>query len=159
MLTMLLGGLWHGAAWTFIVWGGLHGLYLMVERFLKEKVGPTRFSASTIGKVILGLLTYFLVNVTWVFFRAPDFDAAWRMITSMFGFATDPAVELPTIYIIQVVGAISTMVGVHWFMRERTLEAVVSRLHWIYVALILAAMAFAIIITQPSGSAFIYFQF
>ena len=109
--------------------------------------------------MFLGLLTYFLVNVTWVFFRAPEFDTAWRMIISMFGMATEPAVELPTILIIQVTATIVAMLFVHWYMRSRTLESLVSRMNWLVVALALGSMLFTVIITQPSGTAFIYFQF
>ena len=88
MGTMLLGGLWHGAAWTFVVWGGLHGLYLGVERWLRG-----RFAGWTPGPaaiVALGLLTYILVNITWVFFRAKDFTVASTMLTSMAGLADKP---------------------------------------------------------------------
>ena len=71
MGTMLLGGLWHGAAWTFVVWGGLHGTYLAVERWLKARFAGWKPGPAAI--VALGLLTYVLVNITWVFFRAEDF--------------------------------------------------------------------------------------
>ena len=72
MGTMLLGGLWHGAAWTFVVWGGLHGLYLAGERWLRGsfaglKPGPAAMLSRS------ALLTYMLINITWVFFRAKDF--------------------------------------------------------------------------------------
>src|SRR5947208_4933166 len=63
MTTMLLGGLWHGANWTFVAWGGLHGLYLAIERALRK-----RFSSYRPGPVlfvVLGLLTYILIDVTW----------------------------------------------------------------------------------------------
>ena len=75
MGTMLLGGLWHGANWTFVAWGGLHGLYLAVERALRARFANYR--PSPLVFVLLGLLTYTLVNVTWVFFRAKTFSKAW----------------------------------------------------------------------------------
>ena len=65
MLTMLLGGLWHGAAWTFVIWGALHGIYLVVERLLKTKIN---IKINAFNGVLLALLTYTLVNFTWVFF-------------------------------------------------------------------------------------------
>src|SRR5205085_6911295 len=68
MGTMLLGGLWHGAAWTFVVWGGLHGTYLAVERWLRSRFAGWRPGPAAI--IGLGLLTYVLINITWVFFRA-----------------------------------------------------------------------------------------
>ena len=77
LLTMLLGGLWHGAAWTFVVWGALHGTYLLVERFLRDKI-TIRVTAT--NGIFLALGTYFLVNITWVFFRAGDFTTAMKML-------------------------------------------------------------------------------
>ena len=160
MTTMLLGGLWHGASWTFVVWGGLHGLYLAVERWLKARFGGRAFTQKTLIQILLALVTYFFINISWVFFRAQDFPTAWRMIGSMFGFAPEDATaKLPTIFIIQVVATIVTMLVVHWKMRNTTLEAVAQKTPgWLIISL-LAVMAFLIIITQGSGDAFIYFQF
>jgi alginate O-acetyltransferase complex protein AlgI len=91
MVTMLLGGLWHGANWTFVVWGGLHGLYLWVERFFRERRGGAvaDTGSSWLG-VAYALFTYMLVNIAWVFFRSGTFNKAWH-----FGFGVgryDPAV-------------------------------------------------------------------
>ena len=68
MTTMLLGGLWHGASWTFVVWGGLHGLYLAVERWLNARFGHQAVWSRLPAQIFLAVLTYFLVNITWVFF-------------------------------------------------------------------------------------------
>ncbi len=82
-LTMLLGGLWHGAGWTFIVWGGLHGLYLIINHgwravFPNPSTGPFAMSASW-------LLTFFAVVVAWVFFRAVDFPSAVLVLNGLWG--------------------------------------------------------------------------
>src|SRR5262249_5165170 len=63
-LTMLLGGLWHGASWTFVAWGGLHGAYLVAERWLRVHVPPWR---STGGRFVLAVVTFVLVCFAWVF--------------------------------------------------------------------------------------------
>ncbi len=73
MITMLLGGLWHGAAWTFVVWGGLHGLYLLVERL----VGIDQRRWSWWQTPFALLWTFSLVCFAWVFFRSPDIGSAW----------------------------------------------------------------------------------
>jgi len=160
MVTMLLGGLWHGAAWTFVVWGGLHGLYLGVERFLSERFGEAKI-ASTFGfKLFLGLLTYFLVNLTWVFFRAQSFPQAWTMTKTMLGFGVEGSVLTLSTYLVVTVLTVTTgMLVVHWFMRNRRLEEVVARTPWWLTGLVWAGMIFLIVITQGSGDAFIYFQF
>jgi len=89
MLTMLLGGLWHGAGWTFVVWGGLHGAYLIVNhawRALRVKLGQDpRQPLSAPWKAASVLVTFFCVTVAWAFFRAKDLPAAEAMIAGMFG--------------------------------------------------------------------------
>ncbi len=159
MLTMLLGGLWHGASWTFVAWGGLHGLYLAVERWLRAKTGVAGDPASGWSRLALALLTYALVNVTWVFFRAKDFSGAARILAGMAGFAEEAAPILPTIFVVKVVVIVSAIVATQWLMRNRTLENVVARAPWWLTGLAVAAMLFAVTITQGSGQAFIYFQF
>ena len=159
MITMLLGGLWHGAAWTFVVWGGLHGLYLAAERFLRERFRGAKIARTFGFRVSLGLLTYFLVNLTWVFFRAQDFPTAWRLIRSMLFLQQGGELVLGT-YLVSVVSAITLgMLFAHWTMRDRRLEDVVARTPWGLTAVAWAGMLFLIIITQGSGDAFIYFQF
>jgi alginate O-acetyltransferase complex protein AlgI len=160
MITMLLGGLWHGASWTFVVWGGLHGFYLGLERFLRERFGNAKF-VSTFGfKLFLGLLTYFLVNLTWVFFRARSFPQAWSMTRSMLGFGVEGSVLVLSTYLAVVVVVVTVgILAVHWFMRNRRLADVVAKTPWWLLGLIWAGLLFAIVITQGSGDAFIYFQF
>lgn len=85
MLTMLLGGLWHGANWTFVVWGGLHGAYLAIHKFmLGETKIKERFQYENMpqfGMFLLKLLaTNILVLITWLFFRAKSFDSAFYFI-------------------------------------------------------------------------------
>jgi D-alanyl-lipoteichoic acid acyltransferase DltB (MBOAT superfamily) len=87
MLTMLLGGLWHGAGWTFVVWGGLHGAYLVVNhawRALKAHLG-WRDSGSRLALYSARLLTLAAVVLAWVFFRAEDLPAALRMLSALAG--------------------------------------------------------------------------
>jgi alginate O-acetyltransferase complex protein AlgI len=159
MLTMLLGGLWHGANWTFVVWGGLHGVYLAAERWIRERTGVAGDPAGPWNRLALALLTYILVNITWVFFRAESFEGAARVLAGMLGLAPDAAPVLPTIYMIKVAVIVSGILVVQWLMRNRTLEDVVSRTPWWVTGAVAAGMLFAVIIAQGSGEAFIYFQF
>ena len=159
MLTMLLGGLWHGANWTFVVWGGLHGLYLAGERWIRAKTGIAGDPAGAWNRFALALLTYLLVNITWVFFRAADFGGAARILQGMGGLATEPVAVLPTIFMVKVGVIVAGMVAIQWLLRKRTLEDVVARSPWWLTGLVAAAMLFAVIVTQGSGEAFIYFQF
>ena len=157
MGTMLLGGLWHGANWTFVAWGGLHGLYLAVERFLRARYADYRPTPAMF--VALGLLTYLLVNLTWVFFRAKTFAKAWDVLRGMLGMNAASKPILTTYYLVSAGAIVVCIVLAHWFMRGRTLESVVTRAPPAAVSLVWALMAFAIVIAQGSGNAFIYFQF
>lgn len=82
MITMLLGGLWHGAGWTFIVWGGLHGAYLVIHRFWSRLAGARGLS---MPRPLAWVLTMLAVVVAWVYFRAPDIGVAHSILASMFG--------------------------------------------------------------------------
>ena len=157
MATMLLGGLWHGANWTFVAWGGLHGLYLSAERALRNRFAGYRpRPAATIA---FGLLTWMLVNVTWVFFRAKDFGAAWQMLRGMSGQNGTAQPILDTVFLVVVALVVAGIVISHWLMRKQTLESMLTRAHPTLVAMVWGIMIFAIIISQGTGNAFIYFQF
>jgi len=89
MITMLLGGLWHGAGWTFVIWGGLHGLYLVVNHGwhgLRKRLGqnPHR-SLSGPMHALAVLITFLAVVVAWVVFRADNIDTALAMLKAMAG--------------------------------------------------------------------------
>lgn len=159
LTTMLLGGLWHGASWSFVVWGGLHGLYLAVERWLKARVGKLAVWTTLPMQILLALLTYFFINITWVFFRAPDFATAWRLIDTMLTFETAGEKVLPAVFITQTVMTIVAMLAIHWYMRERRLDEVVARVPGWLGGIIWGAMLMVIVITQGGSDAFIYFQF
>lgn len=84
MITMLLGGLWHGAGWTFVVWGGLHGVYLVINHGWRRFTG-TEGESSGWRAVVGGGLTFISVVIAWVPFRAADLDVALRMWAGMLG--------------------------------------------------------------------------
>lgn len=84
LLTMLLGGLWHGAAWTFVVWGALHGIFLTINHLWRRdsSAGPS----SRLHRAAGGLLTFVAVTVAWVVFRAESLEIAGTMYRGMAGF-------------------------------------------------------------------------
>lgn len=89
MITMLLGGLWHGAAWTFVVWGALHGAYLVINHgwhAVRRKIHGGRLPAPTVvGHAFSVALTFLVVVIGWVFFRSLTFDGAALMLQGMAG--------------------------------------------------------------------------
>ena len=94
IVTMLLGGLWHGAGWTFIIWGGLHGIYLIINHgwhAVRRKLGHDPSNSSTTGRIFSVALTFIAVVVSWVFFRAENLDAAVVVLAAMFNPFADGA--------------------------------------------------------------------
>lgn len=90
LTTMLLGGLWHGAAWTFLIWGGIHGTWLAIHRRFVEDRGPgketsNRVQAVPLIRVFAILGTFHLVCLTWLFFRAESFEQAIELLVRLFG--------------------------------------------------------------------------
>ncbi|MCB2102946.1 MAG: MBOAT family protein [Rhodobacterales bacterium] len=84
MVTMVLGGLWHGASWNFVLWGGLHGLYLVINHAWHALRGPGRDGGLS-GRVMGRALTFLAVVIAWVFFRAEDWGAARNVLTGLAG--------------------------------------------------------------------------
>ncbi len=159
VIVMFLGGLWHGAAWTFVVWGLLHGSYLAIERLFKAVFKEPRWTQTWPAKLLLGAITYFAVLVAWVYFRASTFPSAARLINGMFGRHLRPDAILSTREILQVALVTAGLLIAHWSMRDTSLEAVVARWPRWTVTGVWFLMAGAIILTQGNSNAFIYFQF
>ena len=84
MLTMLIGGLWHGAGWTFVVWGGIHGTGLALERWRKDRPGYVPPRDTRARRTLERFVTFQVVCVAWVFFRADTFGVAWEMLSGLF---------------------------------------------------------------------------
>lgn len=157
MGTMLLGGLWHGANWTFVVWGALHGFYLAAERWLKKVYAGYR--AGALSLFVFGVVTYALVNIAWVFFRANTFGRAWTLLKGMFGAGGEAKAMVRTGLLVPTLVIVAGVVLAHALMRRHTLESVIARTPAALIAIVWSLMAFAIVITQGGGGAFIYFQF
>lgn len=85
MVTMLLGGLWHGASWNFVVWGGLHGIYLVINHAYRKIMTSLKFTHTRIFIPIYWLITFFSVVIAWVFFRSASFSRSWEILSGMAG--------------------------------------------------------------------------
>ncbi len=157
MLTMLLGGLWHGAAWRFVIWGGLHGVWLVWERYQREtRTSPV--AATPGSRFRRRLVTFHLVSFAWIFFRASSLSTAWEMIRRLFtewGGGAD-AITVP------IVLAVAVGIGAQYVTRpavDRVLAGF-SRLAPAVQGGVLAVSLLAIDTLANEGvAAFIYFQF
>ena len=115
MITMLLGGLWHGAGWTFILWGGLHGVYLVINqnwRRLLKVLGQSPRNLPMWRRRLSGLLTFLAVMAGWVLFRSENIAAAGNMFRAMV--VIDSGIgELPAV---KTLAQILIALGIAWFL-------------------------------------------
>jgi hypothetical protein len=157
MLTMLIGGLWHGAAWTFVVWGGLHGSALVAERYRRERPGwqpPTTARRIWLAR----LLTFHFVCFAWIFFRSDSFATAWEMLTGLVTRWGEPSPLVTGGVLLAIaVGIGSQYLPARW---PRLVMARFSRLPAAAQALVLAGALMLTSALGPEGVApFIYFRF
>lgn len=159
MLTMLLGGLWHGAATRFILWGGLHGLALAVERWWKE-IFPQQ--PGRLRRMLGGLWTFHFVCFCWIFFRVQDMDTAWAMLGQI-AWSFNPQI-LPeflsgyaAVVFWMAVGYILHFMPASW---EQIAEKSVMRLPLPAKAMLIVLIAVLVMQVKSSEvQPFIYFQF
>lgn len=161
MLTMLLGGLWHGAAWTFVAWGAIHGAALVIQRGLVSIGGGTRWGAGSMGKIAARLATLVVVLVAWVFFRAASFDSAGRMLGAMFhvdGVQPDGGgIAWPFPFAIAMVVLTIAVHGIQLSGHGAVLRLPGNR--W-RTPILLCTMVWLVLLYHPTAfSPFIYFQF
>jgi alginate O-acetyltransferase complex protein AlgI len=161
MLTMTLGGLWHGASWTFVVWGFLHGLLLVGHRLFgawrQDRPLLSRCLESRAGAWACGALTFSCVALLWVFFRAPTFACALDVLAHLFvprGGESAPMHDLSLWLTAGLMLACHLLERGGWWKRlfQRLPE---PALGFGYAA----ALALALLLTPEVGRTFIYFQF
>ena len=160
MVTMTLGGLWHGANWTFVFWGALHGSLLVGHRCFRavsERLPLLeRVLRSMPGAALRMLLTYGCVAIGWVFFRATTFHDAWTLLHRLF--AWGPGLGEP----LRRVGLVDTLVflwlchGVACWVPWKRLWRLPAPIQGFAYA---SALLLAEVLAPDAGKAFIYFQF
>ena len=154
-VTMLLGGLWHGASWNFVIWGALHGFALCVHKTWREMKG----GGAGDGFHVPGwLLTQLWVVIAWVFFRCQEFHMALEFLAGMFGVREPiaPTAEMPTyMFAIVLLPLLVDALAGRWHDELPT-----ARLHsGRYAALTGCALALALWLIPLTSVPFIYFQF
>jgi len=142
MATMLLGGLWHGAGWTFVIWGGLHGLYLVINhgwQSLRIALGQNpKAKLSRPMHALSVLLTFLAVTVAWVFFRADSLDSALSMLASMAGLN---GIVLPDAWLAKWggFGAWLAVQGVAFGATDNLIPG--GAINWIWISLLIVWLA------------------
>jgi len=156
MITMLLGGLWHGASWNFVIWGFLHGLYLGLERLFKF---PSYIdSKSTIAKLVSGVICFNLVCLAWIFFRAETLSKSIGIISRIFEIEfflnlniKDTNIFMSIIFNIMIFLVLEKTIKN--ISKNKTTKSL--KFSFIHAVLIILIVLFGV----NEGSQFIYFQF
>jgi alginate O-acetyltransferase complex protein AlgI len=174
--TMVLGGLWHGASWTFVAWGALHGLYLMVHHGFRAAIGKRRHQALAslpAWRMAAGAMTLLAVVVAWVLFRAGTFAGAMQVLRGMAGLngAADPTPLFWNAGLSPAVGALwCGVLGAVALLAPNSNTAGTAILAWcrtravgraVLAGAVLALILLLMVVnaTRSSVSAFIYFNF
>jgi D-alanyl-lipoteichoic acid acyltransferase DltB (MBOAT superfamily) len=158
MLTMLIGGLWHGAGWTFVVWGGIHGTALVAERWWRARPGFVERPWTSARRAWHRFVTFQVVCFAWIFFRAESFGDAWDIITRLFTAWGEPS----PLVTVGVLAAIAVGIGSQYLPRRVPLVIMArfSRLPISAQAVVLSLALLGVHAMGPEGVApFIYFQF
>lgn len=161
MITMTLGGLWHGAAWTFLIWGALHGLLLILERTVRStQLARWNIWTHSAGRLVIRVATLLLICATWVPFRSKSWHQLIQHWTSMAGLSASGyewTVSPDAIAVAWITFAL--LVACQWRMRDHSLESLWNQMPgWLRIA-VLAGMLSAICLLPGEDRAFIYFQF
>jgi D-alanyl-lipoteichoic acid acyltransferase DltB (MBOAT superfamily) len=159
MITFVLSGFWHGASWTFIIWGMLHGIYYISERLFNSRFGVLVFYKYKLFKVFKIIFVFALVNFAWIFFRSKSITIAYTLIQNLFDFSLIKLSFDRTSVAINIILS-SLLFIVHFIERKKDIITFVSEQNLIvrysiYYTLILIMIGFGNFGLQE----FIYFQF
>ena len=147
-LTMVLSGLWHGAAWTFVLWGAVHAL----GNFATRELERTPFYVRRLPTIVKQLFVFALVTYAWVFFRAPSIGDAWTIVTRIFtsGWA-DPKCPLLAIGLIAAV-------WIYQYLFESRLRSILE-VRIVRIVLMILLLTYLVLTVPAEGQPFIYMQF
>ncbi len=169
LITFLCSGLWHGASWTFVLWGGIHGICQIIENRIKEATGLTREKEKTLTKpvkILLTLLTFCIVSYAWMFFRANSISEAFYIVCSMFtDLSISGAMEQMTMSgrsVVKTTLAIILLIIFDLLNERKDMLMQLSRLKaplkWV-IYIVSAIVVIALKVNNQFAQEFIYFKF
>jgi alginate O-acetyltransferase complex protein AlgI len=153
-ITMLLSGMWHGVGWTFIVWGGLHALYISIDQRIHWSAYLKKFTA---GKIICLLLMWVQLDISWVFFRASSINQATDILKAMFSF-NNISVKVVSFSCLEFI-VVALVMDAYIYLSKKPFMIFTSlRLKALEVFIFSLLLVIAIFF-RGAGNQFIYFQF
>ena len=147
-ITMVLSGLWHGAAWTFVLWGAVHAL----GNFATRELERTPFYVNRLPKIVKQLFVFALVTLAWIFFRAGSIGDAWTILTRIFtsGWSDPKCPVLPLLLI--------AAVWCYQYLFESRLRGILEN-RLVRIVLMILLLAYLVLNVPAQGQPFIYMQF
>jgi alginate O-acetyltransferase complex protein AlgI len=155
VITMVLGGLWHGASWNFVVWGALHGFGLAVVRLWQSWRGASK--ATGFWRYFYIVLTFHYVAFAWIFFRAPDFDTAWSILQRIGSLTVSFVNVSPELWMILGIGVLAHYVPKTWY--EFSVKMYVRAPFYAQAALLAALVIGLQYVARTGAAPFIYQRF
>lgn len=173
MIVFLVSGLWHGANWTYVIWGGINGFYQIIENVLKKRFGCKLSSERFGGKVFRMFSTFLLINFSWIFFRADNLAAALGIIRRMFsvnnawlffdGSLSGMGLDFKDLFVLfislEVLAGVSILQYCNVHIRECIARQNIVFRYMLYAASIVSIIIFGVYGAAYDATSFIYFQF
>lgn len=156
LIVFLVSGIWHGAAWTFIIWGAIHGIYQIIEHYI---IGRKKFNSNW-AKLIASIILFCIVSFAWVFFRANSMEQAWLVLSSLGN------LNIPLFTMFATQFYLMLIILFVWFVIELTIYKRIVKITefkdnpFTWTNLVFMSLAvFMICLLGTSGASFVYFQF
>jgi D-alanyl-lipoteichoic acid acyltransferase DltB (MBOAT superfamily) len=160
LLTMLIGGLWHGASWNFIIWGGLNGLYLALEKAFRLSLNNPD---NLFVKLIRCVYVFVFISLSWVFFRAGTFNQAIVILKKIITNFNIKGLQLFDInVVISIITSIIVLIILEYFVfRKYSFEKIFNYRYGDFYMTVLTTflILYIIVLGNSNGAQFIYFQF
>lgn len=155
LLTMLIGGLWHGSSWNFVIWGGIHGLFLSLEKYTFSALKIKTFNA--FGYIY----TFIVVLISWIFFRAPDLKSASTIISEIFSFNYGALFigDINAFVNALLLLSIGFLIDLKIFRSNVSLEDYGVRFSTVRLSIIISVIILMLCLFYSTAENFIYFQF
>lgn len=156
LIVFLVSGIWHGAAWTFVIWGAIHGIYQIIEHYI---IGRKKFNSNWV-KLIASIILFCIVSFAWVFFRANSMEQAWLILSSLGN------LNIPLFTMFATQFYLMLIILFVWFIIELTIYKRIVKITefkdnpFTWINLVFMSLAvFMICLLGTSGASFVYFQF
>ena len=158
MITMLLGGLWHGSSWNFVIWGAIHGIVLGIEKFLNDR---ELFLKLRSNNIVNGVVTFGVVVFSWIFFRSNTFSQSLDIINTIFSFQNGQLFIGDVNIFTNIIFALVTGLALDFlfYRYNKPLEIVGSQFKNISLLILISIFLIIIVLFYSTSDNFIYFQF